>query len=255
MASIDVPVALLGYGTVGAAVNRLLVESADDIERATGHRLRVVKALVRDVEKHRGFPAAEGVLTTDFASVAEDDSIAVVAEVMGGVEPAGRVCLGAAQPRQERRVGEQAARRPARRRALRGGVGRRRAAPLRGQRLRGDPGDQGAARVADRHERAPHSRHRQRHHQLHPHRDGGRRVLRRGARRGAAARVRRGRSDGRRERRRRRGEDGDSRDRGVPFARRARRRRIRRDRGDLGARHQGGATSSRWSFASSAARA
>ena len=89
MASIDVPVALLGYGTVGAAVNRLLVESADDIERATGHRLRVVKALVRDVEKHRGFPAADGVLTTDFAEVAEDDSIAVVAEVMGGVEPAG----------------------------------------------------------------------------------------------------------------------------------------------------------------------
>ena len=89
MASIDVPVALLGYGTVGAAVNRLLVESADDIERATGHRLRVVKALVRDIEKHRSFPAPEGVLTTDFASVVEDDSIAVVAEVMGGVEPAG----------------------------------------------------------------------------------------------------------------------------------------------------------------------
>ena len=46
MASVDVPVALLGYGTVGAAVNRLLNEQADDIERATGHRLRVVKALV-----------------------------------------------------------------------------------------------------------------------------------------------------------------------------------------------------------------
>ena len=48
MASVDVPVALLGYGTVGAAVNRLLNEQADDIERATGHRLRVVKALVRN---------------------------------------------------------------------------------------------------------------------------------------------------------------------------------------------------------------
>ena len=36
MASVDVPVALLGYGTVGAAVNRLLTDSADDIERATG---------------------------------------------------------------------------------------------------------------------------------------------------------------------------------------------------------------------------
>ena len=89
MASIDVPVGLLGYGTVGAAVNRLLVESAEDIERATGHRLRVVRALVRDCEKERGFAADDGVLTTDFDEIANDDSISVVAEVMGGVEPAG----------------------------------------------------------------------------------------------------------------------------------------------------------------------
>jgi homoserine dehydrogenase len=89
MASVDVPVALLGYGTVGAAVNRLLTEGADEIERATGHRLRVVRALVRDTERERSFPAAEGVLTTDFESIANDPSIAVVAEVMGGVEETG----------------------------------------------------------------------------------------------------------------------------------------------------------------------
>jgi homoserine dehydrogenase len=89
MASIDVPVALLGYGTVGAAVNRLLTESADDIERATGHRLRVVKALVRDPEKGRSYAAQPGVLTTDFAEIADDPSIAVCAEVIGGLEPAG----------------------------------------------------------------------------------------------------------------------------------------------------------------------
>ncbi|HZT91347.1 MAG TPA: homoserine dehydrogenase [Gaiellaceae bacterium] len=88
MSSVDVNVALLGYGTVGAAVNRLLAESADDIERATGHRLRVVKALVRDPAKERRFPATDGVLTTDFDEIAGDDSIRVVAEVMGGVEPA-----------------------------------------------------------------------------------------------------------------------------------------------------------------------
>ena len=51
MGAVDVPVALLGYGTVGAAVNRLLTEGADDIERATGHRLRVVRALVRDPDR------------------------------------------------------------------------------------------------------------------------------------------------------------------------------------------------------------
>ena len=93
MASVDVPVALLGYGTVGSAVNRLLHESAEDIERATGHRLRVVKALVRDPEKERAYQPDPGVLTTDFESILEDDSIALVAEVMGGVEPTGGYVL------------------------------------------------------------------------------------------------------------------------------------------------------------------
>src|SRR5258706_5728468 len=93
MASVDVPVALLGYGTVGAAVNRLLTDSADDIERATGHRIRLVKALVRDPEKERDYPPVRGVLTTDFSEIASDPSIAVVAEVMGGVDPAGGYVL------------------------------------------------------------------------------------------------------------------------------------------------------------------
>src|SRR2546429_182435 len=68
MASVDVPVALLGYGTVGSAVNRLLTEQADDIERATRHRLRVVKALVRGGEEERAFPPARGALTPHFAA-------------------------------------------------------------------------------------------------------------------------------------------------------------------------------------------
>jgi len=88
MASVDVPVALLGYGTVGAAVTRLLAENADDIERATGHRLRVVRALVRDEDKPRAFAAPPGVLTTDFTAIRDDPEIALCAEVMGGIEPA-----------------------------------------------------------------------------------------------------------------------------------------------------------------------
>jgi homoserine dehydrogenase len=99
--SVDVGVGLLGYGTVGAAVNRLLVENADDIERATGHRLRVVRALVRDEAKERDFEPGPGVLTTDPAAILGDPSIAVVAEVMGGIEPAGGYVLdllGAGKP-------------------------------------------------------------------------------------------------------------------------------------------------------------
>jgi homoserine dehydrogenase len=87
--AVDVGVALLGYGTVGASVNRLLEESGDEIERATGHRLRVVRALVRDAGKERTFAPVDGVLTTDFAAIRDDPDVDVVAEVMGGIEPAG----------------------------------------------------------------------------------------------------------------------------------------------------------------------
>jgi len=79
----------------------MLAESGDEIERATGHRLRVVRALVRDTAKERGFPAGNGVLTTDFAAIRDDPSINVVAEVMGGLEPAGgyvRELLRAGKP-------------------------------------------------------------------------------------------------------------------------------------------------------------
>jgi homoserine dehydrogenase len=101
LASVDVGVALLGYGTVGASVSRMLAESGDEIERATGHRLRVVRALVRDTAKERSFPAGDGVLTTDFAAIRDDPTIDVVAEVMGGLEPAGgyvRELLRAGKP-------------------------------------------------------------------------------------------------------------------------------------------------------------
>jgi homoserine dehydrogenase len=101
LASVDVGIGLLGYGTVGSSVNRMLVESADEIERATGHRLRVVRALVRDPAKERPFPAGDGVLTSDFAALRDDPDVQVVAEVMGGVSPAGdfvRELLRAGKP-------------------------------------------------------------------------------------------------------------------------------------------------------------
>jgi homoserine dehydrogenase len=56
---------------------------------------------VQDTGKERSFPAADGVLTTDFAAIRDDPAIDVVAEVMGGLEPAGgyvRALLEAGKP-------------------------------------------------------------------------------------------------------------------------------------------------------------
>ena len=48
----------------------------------------MVRALVRDVTKARAHPAGDGVLTTDFSAIRDDPEIGVVAELMGGIEPA-----------------------------------------------------------------------------------------------------------------------------------------------------------------------
>jgi homoserine dehydrogenase len=53
----------------------------------------VLRALVRDPSKERSFAPGPGVLTTDATAVRDDPGIAVVAEVMGGLEPAGTLVL------------------------------------------------------------------------------------------------------------------------------------------------------------------
>ena len=137
----------------------------------------------------------DGVLTTDFAAIRDDPSIDVVAEVMGGLEPAGgyvRELLRAGKPVVSANK-QLVAREGADLFAIASAAG----VQLRfeASRVRGDPGRQGAARVADRDERPPRARDRQRDDELHPLADGARRLLRGRARRGAAARLRGGRSD------------------------------------------------------------
>jgi homoserine dehydrogenase len=78
-------IGLLGYGTVGASVHRLLDGGAAAIERVTGEPVEVAAALVRDPGRHPEAP--DGLLTTDFARLRDDESISVVAEVMGGIDP------------------------------------------------------------------------------------------------------------------------------------------------------------------------
>ena len=81
-----VRIGLLGCGTVGQAVVRSLIHGADTIERASGHRLVVGPVLVRDpARERRGIDPS--LLTDEPARVLDDPSVAIVVEVMGGVEP------------------------------------------------------------------------------------------------------------------------------------------------------------------------
>jgi homoserine dehydrogenase len=90
-----VRVGLLGAGTVGSAVLRLLEASGSDIARRADVDLVVTRVAVRDAGRERGASLAPGAVTTDATAVVEDPDVDVVVELLGGIEPARTLILRA----------------------------------------------------------------------------------------------------------------------------------------------------------------
>ena len=88
-------VGLLGCGTVGTAVTRLLHDHREDIARRAGCRLEVSKIAVRDPSKRREVPVHPSAFTADPMDVVDDPDIDIVCELLGGSEPAGSLILAA----------------------------------------------------------------------------------------------------------------------------------------------------------------
>ncbi|MEI8056180.1 MAG: homoserine dehydrogenase [Actinomycetes bacterium] len=89
----QITVALLGGGTVGSQVARLLGESADDLTARVGIPIRILGVGVRDVTKARdGIDSA--LITGDLEALAMSGADIVV-ELMGGIEPARSLILAA----------------------------------------------------------------------------------------------------------------------------------------------------------------
>jgi homoserine dehydrogenase len=81
-----VKLGLLGCGTVGGALARLLESQRDTIAARTGVRLEITRIAVRDTGKSRDVAVAADVFTTDTMSVVEDPEVDVIVELMGGVD-------------------------------------------------------------------------------------------------------------------------------------------------------------------------
>jgi homoserine dehydrogenase len=78
-----VRVAILGFGTIGSSVYRLILKEHDQILEGTGVDLQVAKVLEIDASKvPAGAPA--GLFTSDSAEILDDPSIDIVVEVIGG---------------------------------------------------------------------------------------------------------------------------------------------------------------------------
>ncbi|NMH98995.1 homoserine dehydrogenase [Pseudonocardia acidicola] len=84
---------MLGCGTVGGEVVRLLDTQADDLAARIGAPVELVGVAVRRPHRHPELP--EGLLTTDAAGLVARDDVDVVVEVIGGIEPARTLLLEA----------------------------------------------------------------------------------------------------------------------------------------------------------------
>jgi homoserine dehydrogenase len=79
-------IALVGCGTVGGGVARLLLEQPERLAARAGRRLVLRRVVVRHPDKPRAVPLDRALLTTDLGEVLRDPQVHVAAELVGGVE-------------------------------------------------------------------------------------------------------------------------------------------------------------------------
>src|SRR5437899_10823799 len=78
-------IALVGCGTVGSGVARLLLEQPERLTARAGRPLQLRRILVRDPGKARGIGLPRELLTTDLRKITSDAGIDVAVELVGGV--------------------------------------------------------------------------------------------------------------------------------------------------------------------------
>ncbi len=91
-----VGIGLLGMGTVGGGVVRLLNQASDRIARRAGRRIALRGVLVRDLARPRAVDLPPGAtLTSDPGKVLADPDVAIVVETIGGTDAALQLVLDA----------------------------------------------------------------------------------------------------------------------------------------------------------------
>lgn len=90
-----VGVGVIGFGTVGTGVARILLENAALIRRRVGVPIELARVADLDVTRDRGLPLPPGTLVSDARQVLNDPNVDIVVELIGGYDVAKRVILDA----------------------------------------------------------------------------------------------------------------------------------------------------------------
>ena len=79
-----VKVGLVGFGTIGSGVAKLILEDADSIAKRIGIRLELACVVDLDTTSERPVKLPEGILTNDLNRLLNDESIEIGIELIGG---------------------------------------------------------------------------------------------------------------------------------------------------------------------------
>lgn len=90
-----VGVGLIGFGTVGSGVAKILLENAGLIHRRVGVPVELIRIADLDITRDRGVRLPAGMLTTDARQILTDPAIDIVIELIGGYDTAKRMILEA----------------------------------------------------------------------------------------------------------------------------------------------------------------
>lgn len=90
-------VGLLGLGTVGSGVVKIIQDHQDKLTHQVGCPVTIQKVLVKDKDKKRDVELSKDVLTTEAYDVIQDPEVDVIIEVIGGIEETRRYLLDALQ--------------------------------------------------------------------------------------------------------------------------------------------------------------
>lgn len=88
-----VKLGLLGFGTVGQGVAKIIEEKSDTLFKYLGAELEITKVLVKDLDKEREVEVPKELLTLDYAQVVNDPEIDVVIELTGCIEEAYKMII------------------------------------------------------------------------------------------------------------------------------------------------------------------
>ena len=81
-------VGLIGFGTIGVGVVKILSDNQEMIQKRLGAIVRLAKVAELDIETDRGVQVEDGVLTTSVDDILDNPEIDIVIELIGGYDPA-----------------------------------------------------------------------------------------------------------------------------------------------------------------------